>query len=166
MLAFSVLHDAGEVSAPQLARIMYARPAGVKEAPIRSKEMGSFLTEEQWLRMWAIEKEFGGDSDSMFHQIKEGIEEYLADWVTWTSLSAPEKQFMPGLLQNATDIDRLMVLRCLRPDRLPHALHNWFLEFKNLLPKGDGEKEEAYTAAALVSKELEPPKVGAVHTNE
>ena len=67
---------------------------------------------------------------------------------------------MPGLLQNATDLDRLMVLRCLRPDRLPHALHNWFLEFKGLLPKGDEEKEEGYSAAAVVLKELEPPVVG------
>ena len=67
-----VLNDAGKLSAAQMARLLYARPVGVKEAPIRSKEMGRFLEEEQWLRLWAIEKEFGSDKDSIFHKIKEG----------------------------------------------------------------------------------------------
>ena len=60
------------------------------------------------------------------------FEQYGRDWKTWYGTAAPESEEFPGEWENKCgEFQRLIVLRCLRPDRVTAAATTWIINNMN-----------------------------------
>jgi dynein heavy chain len=74
-----------------------------------------------------------------FKGFQASFEQTLRDWKTWYGSAAPEAEQLPGDWDGRLDqMQKLIVVRCIRPDRVPTAV-------------------SAYVAARLDPKFVEPP---------
>ncbi|CEG44893.1 flagellar inner arm dynein 1 heavy chain beta [Plasmopara halstedii] len=72
-----------------------------------------FLSDSAWARIVELNKL------SAFQGITSSIEQSLKGWKSWYQSSAPEIEVLPGDWEGkCTELQRLLLLRCVRPDRL------------------------------------------------
>lgn len=96
-----------------------------EEVPSMSADVSKWLSEASWARAKALGEDLGS-SDPLFEGILEKIAGDAEDWEEWYNNSDPETRPMPGDFKElGRDIKRLLILRVMRPDRLPVALSEY-----------------------------------------
>lgn len=58
----------------------------------------------------------------VFSGLDKDLEGYVKRWKTYVELECPEKEKLPGEWKNKTSIQRLCIIRALRPDRMTYAV--------------------------------------------
>lgn len=58
----------------------------------------------------------------VFSGLDKDLEGYVKRWKTYIELECPEKEKLPGEWKNKTSIQRLCIIRALRPDRMTYAV--------------------------------------------
>eukprot|EP00604_Paraphysomonas_vestita_P000769 CAMPEP_0174825302 /NCGR_PEP_ID=MMETSP1107-20130205/42631_1 /TAXON_ID=36770 /ORGANISM="Paraphysomonas vestita, Strain GFlagA" /LENGTH=281 /DNA_ID=CAMNT_0016056793 /DNA_START=2824 /DNA_END=3666 /DNA_ORIENTATION=- len=95
------------------------------EVPSMGADLSKWLSEASWSRAKALGEDLGS-SDPLFEGILEKIAGDAEDWEEWYNQSDPEMRPMPGEFKElGKDIKRLLILRVMRPDRLPVALSEY-----------------------------------------
>lgn len=97
------------------------------DVPSPGEDLYKWLSELAWARLKAIEEDLGG-SDPLFEGLMEKIATDVDEWEEWYNLPNPENTELPGDYRSLEPIPRLMLLRVLRPDRLPFALTEYVKE--------------------------------------
>ncbi|EFN60095.1 hypothetical protein CHLNCDRAFT_133411 [Chlorella variabilis] len=85
--------------------------------PPMSEELSQWMSEGQWAALAPLAQQlpaFGG--------LLKDLEKNGEEWEKWAAGDAPESVPMPGEWCKLSDFRRLLVLRALKPDRLPAAL--------------------------------------------
>ena len=89
--------------------------------PSPTSKDGGWIEEATWdnvTEMCSVLPVFLG-MDASFSQ-------YARDWKEWYSSTAPEEKELPGEWENkCSDFQRLIILRCLRPDRVIYSITSW-----------------------------------------
>lgn len=57
-----------------------------------------------------------------YSSLDKDIEGYQKRWKTYIELENPEKEKLPGEWKTKTSVQRLCIMRCLRPDRMTYAV--------------------------------------------
>lgn len=57
-----------------------------------------------------------------YNGLDKDIEGYQKRWKTYIELENPEKEKLPGEWKTKTSVQRLCIMRCLRPDRMTYAV--------------------------------------------
>ena len=72
----------------------------------------------------------GGDGDPCrFKNILEDIASNIDQWKDWYDLERPEESELPcDYSKNSTELQKLLVLRCFRPDRVYNAVKNFVID--------------------------------------
>ena len=92
-----------------------------EEVAPRGVELSAWMSEASWARLKACEEDLGTVNPT-FTDLTERMAADAEDWEDWYNRSNPELSPMPGECANLEDVPRLIVMRILRPDRLPFAL--------------------------------------------
>jgi dynein heavy chain len=79
----------------------------------------AWLPESSWAMLQCLQ-EF-----SVFQGICGQMETEWKRWKQWANEPQPENEPPPGQLEDLTDLQRMLLLRVLRPDRLTSALSKW-----------------------------------------
>eukprot|EP00760_Papus_ankaliazontas_P013352 PhM_4_TR15700/c3_g1_i1/m.85000/K10408/DNAH; dynein heavy chain, axonemal len=119
LLCFSILSRAGEIDGKQLSFLL----RGPKKKGIDPPEaVSSWCPVSNWESVLAL-AEVDGTSPS-FDTLPSDMAE-TARWKQWVEFEKPEDEKLPTDWKNLTEFQKLLVLRCLRPDRLTQALENF-----------------------------------------
>lgn len=81
-----------------------------------------FLTNISWGGIMSL------SSLKEFASLDKDIEGSPNRWKKWIDLEAPEKVNLPGEWKQKTSIQRLCIMRCLRPDRMTYAMREYVRE--------------------------------------
>ena len=119
LVCMKVLIDEGKLDRLYLDVMMRSRAA--EDVPMRGVELSKWLTESAWCRLKGIEEDLLG-LDPVFSDFTQKISQDAEDWEEWYNHADPETKPMPGDYKDISPIARLVILRVLRPDRLPTAL--------------------------------------------
>jgi dynein heavy chain len=92
-----------------------------EEVAPRGVELSAWMSESAWARLKGIEEDLG-PINPVFAELTERLSTDAEDWEDWYNRSNPENFPMPGEYAHLEDVPRLIVMRVLRPDRLPFAL--------------------------------------------
>jgi dynein heavy chain len=119
LLCFAVFSRAGEIDRKQLNFLL----RGPKKKGIDPPEaVSQWCPMSNWESVLAL-SEIDGTSPSF--DILPGEMAETNRWRQWAETEKPEEEKMPTDWKNLSDFQRLLVLRCLRPDRLTSALENF-----------------------------------------
>lgn len=120
LITLRVMLENGSLKKPYVDVMMRARMG--EDVPAMSEEISKWASENAWARLKALEEDLGGQ-DPVFAELMERIGGDADDWEEWYNRSEPENHPMPGEFRElGKDIRALIILRILRPDRLPIAL--------------------------------------------
>jgi len=122
MMTLKIMVDEGLLIREYVDVITRGRIA--EEVAPRGLELSAWLTEVAWARLKAIEEDLG-PVNSVFADLTERTAADAEDWEEWYNRSDPEMFPMPGDCAKLEDVPRLIVMRVLRPDRLPFALEDY-----------------------------------------
>lgn len=126
LITMRILMEDGTLDRQFFDVICRCRPA--EDVPAMSEELSKWMSEGTWARLKALEEELG-QVDSIFSEILEKIQVDGEEWEDWYNHSDPENHPMPGDFRELeNDIRRLLLLRVIRPDRLPIALSKFVQE--------------------------------------
>jgi len=123
---------------PKIYMDVILRGRMAEECAPRGQELSKWLTENAWIKLKAIEEDLV-TFDNAFENMSEKIATDAEDWEEWYNKTNPEFQPMPGDFKTLNDVQRLLLIRILRPDRLPVALTEYIKkslgdEFVNQAP--------------------------------
>ncbi|KAM8815016.1 dynein axonemal heavy chain 9 [Rhynchonycteris naso] len=115
-LTFQVLLAQGEVSAAELGFLL--------QAPVRTGVASpvEFLSHQAWGGIKAL------SSLEEFHNLDRDIEGSSKSWKKFVESECPEKERFPQQWRSQTAVQRLCMLRVLRPDRMTYALRDFVEE--------------------------------------
>ena len=86
-----------------------------------------WVTEAAWDNITELSKNVGS-----FNGLDGSFEQYGRDWAKWYTTSTPEVEQFPGDWENkCNEFQRLIVLRCLRADRVTVASTSWIINNMN-----------------------------------
>jgi dynein heavy chain len=119
LLCFAILSKAGEIDRRQLDFLLRdKRKAGVD----RPETVIEWCSEPSWAAVQALAEVEGGTPS--FALLPADMAESNR-WRLWAESEKPEDEKMPTDWKNLTTFQRLLILRCLRPDRLTSALESF-----------------------------------------
>jgi len=126
LLTFAILvrsQDPKEVIKQQHLNFLLRgdRGKGHHECPESVRE---WLPEPQWLSVCALAETIKLDPPYSFEALRQEIEEQTR-WKSWCEKEQPEKTQLHGEWKNLPPFLKLLILRCLRPDRLTAALEDF-----------------------------------------
>jgi len=75
-----------------------------------------WISDSSWAALHALK-----DFDA-FEQLPSDVEGGAKRWREWCELERPETEQFPGEWKKVPDFARLLIIKCLRPDRLPEAI--------------------------------------------
>ena len=58
----------------------------------------------------------------IFRNLDRDIENSVKRWRMFCECEAPEREKLPGEWKGRSDVQRLIIMRALRPDRMTHAM--------------------------------------------
>jgi dynein heavy chain len=90
----------------------------------RPESLKSVLNELQWAACVGLEEEIKPE----FEKLTSYLESEILQWKKWLGVEKAEKEELPKSFQGLSSFYRLLLLRALRPDRLPSALTNYVNE--------------------------------------
>ena len=122
LLCFAILNRRGEVDRRQLDFLLRGKKKSGVERP---ETVAEWCPEANWSAVQAL-AEVEGASPS-FDLLPGDMAEHNR-WKQWAETEKPEEEKMPTDWKNLTAFQRLLVLRCLRPDRLTSALETFVSE--------------------------------------
>ena len=91
------------------------------EVSNRGEDLAKWLNETAWARLKGVEEDLAG-VDSIFENMSEKVTADADDWEEWYNTPDPEQRDMPGDYKGLNEIQKILLLRVFRPDRLPFAL--------------------------------------------
>jgi dynein heavy chain, axonemal len=127
-LAFTVLKERGELSLPKWTYLLKgsSSPTAAGSAAALNAASYNILAPEwlqrggAWARLLAL---------SMLEGFSSIPQETTASgskrWKEWMECSLPEEMPLPGEWKRASHLDKLLILKAFRPDRLAPALYNF-----------------------------------------
>ncbi|KEG12669.1 dynein heavy chain [Trypanosoma grayi] len=119
LLTFAILQRKGEIDAKQLDFLL----RGKKKLGVpRPETVVEWCPEPNWAAAQALADVEG--STPPFSLLPSDMSENNR-WRQWTETEKPELEKMPTEWKNLSQFERLLVLRCLRPDRLTAALETF-----------------------------------------
>ncbi|KAG8346214.1 putative Dynein heavy chain N terminal region 2 domain1 [Trypanosoma vivax] len=122
LLTFAILQRQGDIDSKQLDFLL----RGKKKAGIpRPETVVEWCPEPNWAAVQALADVEG--SVPPFSLLPGDITENNR-WRQWAETEKPEEEKMPSEWKNLSQFQRLLVLRCLRPDRLTAALETFVSE--------------------------------------
>ena len=92
-----------------------------EEVAPRGQELSAWLSEAAWARLKACEEDLAAHNPN-FADMTERFSTDAEEWEEWYNRSDPEEYPMPRDCSDLEDVPRLILMRVLRPDRLPFAL--------------------------------------------
>ena len=120
LICFAILVKGNEIDRRQLDFLLRGkRKTGGVERPESVRE---WCSEATWASVQAL-SDVEGASPS-FALLPADMAEHNR-WRMWSEMEKPEEEKMPTDWKNLTPFQRLLVLRCLRPDRLTTALEHF-----------------------------------------
>lgn len=119
LMTFSIMVDEGLLSKEGVSVITRGRVA--EEVAPRGQELSNWLTETAWGRLKGIEEDLGPNFQP-FADLTERVAADAEEWEDWYNRSDAEQFPMPGDYAHLDELQRLILLRVFRPDRLPFAL--------------------------------------------
>eukprot|EP01060_Flectonema_neradi_P015038 TRINITY_DN2171_c0_g1_i3.p1 TRINITY_DN2171_c0_g1~~TRINITY_DN2171_c0_g1_i3.p1 ORF type:complete len:942 (+),score=177.74 TRINITY_DN2171_c0_g1_i3:209-2827(+) len=115
-LCLSILgHERPNEFPPELLAFLLKGPPGSTNTP----NCIPWLPDDKWDACLSLEQRspvFKGFTGDLLAHTR---------WNQWYGLATPELEGLPGEWQSVTSFHKLLVLRCLRPDRMPIALENF-----------------------------------------
>ncbi|KAL8567586.1 hypothetical protein ACOMHN_054399 [Nucella lapillus] len=112
-----ILVMAQEIEPPELDFLLRFPAKGVSSSPV------DFLNSHQWGGIKALSEM------SEFNNLDKDIEGSAKRWKTFVECECPEKEKFPQEWKNKTPLQKLCMMRCLRPDRMSYAVR-MFVEDK------------------------------------
>ncbi|CCD17691.1 unnamed protein product [Trypanosoma congolense IL3000] len=119
LLTFAILQRQGTIDAHQLDFLLRGKK---KTGILRPETVVEWCPEPNWAAVQALADVEG--SVPPFNLLPGDIAENNR-WRQWAETEKPEEEKMPSEWKNLTQFQRLLVLRCLRPDRLTAALETF-----------------------------------------
>ncbi|CBZ32638.1 dynein heavy chain, putative [Leishmania donovani] len=116
LLTFTILSRRNEINLKQLDFLLRGKK---KTGVVRPETVTAWCTQPNWDAVQAL-AEVEGATPS-FSLLPSDMAENNR-WFQYCELEKPEVEKMPGEWKNLSNFERLLVLRCLRPDRLTAAL--------------------------------------------
>eukprot|EP01060_Flectonema_neradi_P007523 TRINITY_DN15258_c0_g1_i3.p1 TRINITY_DN15258_c0_g1~~TRINITY_DN15258_c0_g1_i3.p1 ORF type:complete len:3484 (+),score=722.64 TRINITY_DN15258_c0_g1_i3:1919-12370(+) len=127
LLCFSILKQQGEIEGKQLDFLLTGGRRYITEPPPQAAE---WCSASVWSSVCALADVPGPVSKvsavvlPTFDQLPEDIQQHNR-WRMWAENSAPEDEKLPTDWRSFDSFQRLLILRCLRPDRMIAALHKF-----------------------------------------
>jgi len=122
LLCFAILSRRGEINTTQLDFLL----RGKKKLGIdRPESVAEWCPETNWASVQAL-AEVEGATPS-FESLPADMGEHNR-WRIWSETEKPEDEKLPTDWKNLTAFQKLLILRCLRPDRLTSALESFVSE--------------------------------------
>jgi dynein heavy chain len=119
LLCFAILSKAGDIDRRQLDFLLRGkRKVGVD----RPESVAEWCSEPSWAAAQALAEVEGGSPS--FSLLPADMAESNR-WRVWAEGEKPEDEKLPTDWKNLTSFQRLLILRCLRPDRLTSALESF-----------------------------------------
>jgi dynein heavy chain len=119
LLCFAILNRRGDINAQQLDFLL----RGKKKSGIdRPETVAEWCPEPNWAAVQAL-AEVEGATPS-FETLPADMGEHNR-WRQWSETEKPEDEKLPTDWKNLTPFQKLLILRCLRPDRLTSALETF-----------------------------------------
>uniref|UniRef100_A0A7M4FBW4 Dynein axonemal heavy chain 11 n=1 Tax=Crocodylus porosus TaxID=8502 RepID=A0A7M4FBW4_CROPO len=114
--AFQILLRSKEIELLELDFLLRFTVEHTYKSPV------DFLTTQSWsaIRAIALMEEFQG--------LDHDIEGSAKRWKKWVDSECPEKEKLPQEWKNKNSLQKLIILRALRPDRMTYALRNFVEE--------------------------------------
>ncbi|XP_069945104.1 dynein beta chain, ciliary-like [Cherax quadricarinatus] len=109
-MTFQVLASQGEVGVMELDLLL--------RFPIQPNVVSSidFLTNNSWGAIRSLSQV------DEFRNLDRDIENSVKRWRMYCECEAPEREKLPGEWKSRSDVQRLVIMRALRPDRMTHAM--------------------------------------------
>uniref|UniRef100_A0A4X2M2C5 AAA+ ATPase domain-containing protein n=1 Tax=Vombatus ursinus TaxID=29139 RepID=A0A4X2M2C5_VOMUR len=116
-MTFQILLRSKEIEGPELDFLLRYTVEHTYQSPV------DFLTMPSWSAIKAISRmeEFRG--------LDRDVEGSAKRWKKWVESESPEKEKFPQEWKNKSPLQKLIILRAMRPDRMTYALRN-FVEQK------------------------------------
>jgi dynein heavy chain len=125
LVTFAIMVDEGSLNRDFVA--VFTRGRSSDEVAPRGPELSSWLSEIAWNRLKGLEEDLGHNY-SIFHDLTERLAADAEDWEEWFNRVDPEEHDFPGDFMLLRGMERLLLLRILRPDRLPVALRSFVIQ--------------------------------------
>jgi dynein heavy chain len=116
------VQDEGLVDASLIQGILLS--SMVSDPPAMSDEVKHWLPEAVWARLAAAERSMGAAYGN-FAELCDSVNLDCDEWQQWYNLPTPEADRPPGRLGNGSELEKLLLLRIMRPDRVPFALRTF-----------------------------------------
>jgi dynein heavy chain len=118
-ICLRILVEEGELNKIYVDIMVRCRVA--EDVPPRGDELSKWLSEQSWARLKGMEEDLAA-INPVYDNILEKITGDGEDWEEWYNQTEPEKADMPGDWNEVPAFQKLLLLRVLRPDRLPVAM--------------------------------------------
>ncbi|XP_063612420.1 dynein beta chain, ciliary-like, partial [Penaeus indicus] len=109
-MTFQVLASQGEVGAIELDLLLRFPIQPNVVSPI------DFITNNNWGAIRSLSQV------DEFRNLDRDLENSVKRWRMYCECEAPEKEKLPGEWKGKSDVQRLVIMRALRPDRMTHAM--------------------------------------------
>jgi dynein heavy chain len=131
LLTFAVMEGEGQLNSRLLEALLQSKAH--PEPPAMSDEVAQWLPEPQWARVKGVE-DMCSDFVRQFENLGENISGDADEWNEWYNHAEPETRAMPGDYREMGELEKLLLLRALRPDRITFALSKYIT---NAMPNGE-----------------------------
>ncbi|GMH98843.1 hypothetical protein TrLO_g14194 [Triparma laevis f. longispina] len=130
MLTFQIQQSEGVVN-PKLINAMVQNATAEDPVPM-SEEIAAFMPENLWNKLKGLEEALASGEEKVvpaFEEISDKIAADYEDWETWYNSPTPESAIFPGEIGEAMSaIEKILIIRALRPDRVSAALKQYLTE--------------------------------------
>ena len=96
----------------------------VTDGPVMSEDARRWLPDAVWARLLGLQR-FLGPLFPVFADLSESIKVDGGDWEDWYNQNTPENVRAPGRLSVASELEKIVLLRAMRPDRVPDAMKSF-----------------------------------------
>ena len=114
-LASKILGKLGELEYSEFSYLLRGPQAPAE----KDNPVSDWLSEQAWLSVAALQEL------EAFTGLANDIEGSAKRWREWCEAEAPENEKLPQEWKNKTGLQKLCILRALRPDRVTQGVHIW-----------------------------------------
>ena len=130
MLMFQIQQQEGTVD-KRVIQAMIASASAADPVPM-SEEIACFLPEVLWNKLRGLEEALAVGEEKVipnFEEISDKVAMDAEDWNEWYNSPTPETAIFPGELgEQLKTIEKMLLIRALRPDRVSEALKAYLTE--------------------------------------
>jgi dynein heavy chain len=117
-LTAKIMQGENKIAMDELNFLLFGGTVLDKDAQ-RPNPCKDWVEESSWDNLTELEKLPSG----IFAQLASGFDQIQRDWRAWYMSPKPEEEPLPGVWDNKlTMLQRMLILRCLRPDRVLFAI--------------------------------------------